>query len=106
MAKVTDKFFNWGPSTAADLATYKVYAARTGEGISYDTPAVEVGNVTRVYIGALANQGYEPLVNAEGEYDLGVSAVDNMGNESDIVILYAVPLDFVPPVAPVNPYVD
>lgn len=106
MARVGEKFFYWDASTASDVAGYRVYAAQAGAGIDYDTPSVDVGNVTEVNIGELANDGYAPLVDADGVFDLGVAAVDDMGNESHISIVANVPLDFVPPAAPTNPYVD
>ena len=98
MAKVVDKFFRWNASTSPDVVRYRVYVAQ--DAVSYDTAHVDVGNVTEVNLGQLANEGFEPLMNVEGEFNLGVSAFDNTGNESDIAVLSGVYLDFVAPAAP------
>lgn len=100
MARAGTKTFFWTASTAADVATYRVYATPDVEPITYSSDFVDVGLVTEVDLGALANDGFAPLVDAEGKFNLGVSAVDGMGNESDIAVRPSVPLDFVPPAAP------
>ena len=106
MARVGEKFLYWDASTASDVVGYRVYAADSSEILDYDTPYVDVGNVTMVNLGELANEGFAPLMDADGMFDLGISALDDMGNESHITVVENVPLDFVPPAAPTNPYVD
>jgi hypothetical protein len=100
MARAGTKTFFWTASTATDVATYRVYATEEAAPITYSSPHVDVGLVTEVDLGRLANEGFTPLVDAEGSYNLGVSALDGMGNESDIAVRPSVPLDFVPPAAP------
>ena len=98
MAKVVDKIFRWNASTSPDVVGYKLYVGT--DAIDYNTTSVDVGNITEVNLGALSNQGFGPLVNAEGTFNIGVSALDQVGNESDIAVLNGVVLDFVPPAAP------
>jgi hypothetical protein len=100
MARVASKTFFWTESAAADVVGYRVYVEPEGTPVSYNSPFVEAGAVTEVDLGELANGGFAPLVDAEGNFNLGVSAVDSIGNESDIVVLPSVPLDFVPPAPP------
>lgn len=100
MARAAEKLFFWEASSAADVETYLVYVEPEATPVTYDSPSTAVGLVTSVDLGELANSGFAPLVNAEGNFNLGVSAVDGAGNESDIAVLTAVPLDFVPPTPP------
>ncbi len=102
MARAGTKVLEWNPSTAPDVTTYWLYASPEADPITYDTEHTDVGLVTSVDLGELANSGFAPLVDADGKYNLGVSAIDDLGNESDIAVKPAVPLDFVPPDAPTN----
>lgn len=98
MGRVADRFFEWNKSTSEDVVAYRVYVSQ--QTVSYDSDFTEVGDVNRVNLGQLANEGFQPLVEAEGTYNLGVSALDGIGNESSIAVKSGVFLDFVPPVAP------
>jgi len=102
MARAGTKVLEWNPSPSTDVTTYWVRASDESVPITYDTEHVDVGLVTSADLGQLANDGYAPLVNADGKYNLGVSAIDDLGNESDIAVKPAVPLDFVPPEAPTD----
>lgn len=100
MARAGTKTFYWTASTAQDVESYRVYATQENTPISYSSPFVDVGLVTEVDLGKLANEGFTPLVDADGIFNLGVSAIDDLGNESDLAVKPSVPLDFVPPAAP------
>lgn len=100
MARAGTKTFYWTASTANDVENYRVYATEENTPISYSSPHRDVGLVTEVDLGALANEGFTPLIDADGLFNLGVAALDDMGNESDIAVKPSVPLDFVPPEAP------
>lgn len=96
--RAVTKIFKWNASVSPDVASYRVYVSQ-GE-VTYSSDFVNVGNVTQVDLGELANQGFMPLVDAEGVFNLGVSALDAVGNESAIAVKSGVFLDFVPPAAP------
>lgn len=98
--RAVSKVFKWTASVSSDVASYRVYVSEGDVPLDYDADFVNVGNVTEVDLGELANDGFMMLENAEGLYNLGVSAVDNIGNESAIAVKAGVFLDFVPPVAP------
>lgn len=100
MARVGTKEFYWTPSAAQDVVGYRVYVEPEANPITYSSPHVDVGDVVEVDLGALANGGFTVLAEADGTYNLGVSALDDMGNESDISVVASVPLDFVPPLPP------
>lgn len=98
--RAVSKVFKWNASISPDVAGYRVYVTEGAVAMSYSADFVNVGNVTQVDLGELADQGFNILENAEGVYNLGVSAFDQVGNESAIAVKAGVFLDFVPPAAP------
>ncbi len=90
MAKVKDKFLRFDPLAGAD--GYRVYYQEGGT-IDQDTsPNVDVGNV---------NDGismHNILGDVEANFEIGVVAYDDQGNEGDLAIIVTdYPFDFVPP---------
>lgn len=77
-----------------DLAAMRVYfKEETGEEITYDDPFVEfAGSETPL---ELTLPDDVPV--SDGTWRLGFTALDESGNESDIVDTGAIPFDFVPP---------
>lgn len=84
---------SWSASTSADVVGYVVYQA-VGEAPTYESPSVDVGNVTRVTL-PLAG-----LPAVEGQVVFGVVSKDGVGNLSDITVTAPVLIDVTPPVAP------
>ena len=79
---------------------YKLYWA-VGGGVSYNSDFSEVGNVTEVILPD--DIPSFPLVT--GDIELGVTAVNNTGNESDIT-KFSAPFDFAMPKAPTELMVE
>ncbi len=99
MAKIKKRTISWGASTAADVTGYKLYwAVGINAPVDYLSSFADVGNKTSVVIpdGVLNF----PLV--DDQMSLGVTAYDDIGNESDMTVLKNVPFDFVAPDAPTN----
>lgn len=97
MSKVKDHTITWTKSTSVDVVGYKVYYVPETETLNYASPNVEVGDVDTV--GIPVDLPDFPLI--DGIYKIGLSAVDDVGNESDI-IEKTVPFDLVAPDAPTN----
>lgn len=96
MSKILSTKLAFAPSESADVVGYKLYVAKDPEPVNYDSPSFDLGTKTEVYISAL------PGINQlDGVYNLGVTSVDDAGNESDMQIVEKVPLDFFAP-APVG----
>jgi hypothetical protein len=98
MAKIVKRKISWGASTAADTTGYKLYWS-VGEGatLDYNSDNADVGNVTSVIIPD--DIPTFPLV--EDIINVGATAYDDMGNESDMTVINA-PFDFTAPDAPTN----
>jgi hypothetical protein len=73
---------------------YKIYWV-VGKGVNYDSDFAEVGKVTEII---LPDQ-VPSFPNVAGKLELGVVAVDHIGNESDMTKLYG-PFSFSAPDAP------
>ena len=94
MAKVQKRKIHWNASNSPGVVGYKIYWV-VGKGVNYDSDFAEVGNVTEVILPDEVPSF--PVV--EGKVELGVVAVDHIGNESDMTKLYA-PFGFTAPDAP------
>ena len=94
MAKVQKRKIHWNASNSPAVVGYKIYWA-VGKGVNYDSDFAEVGNVTEVIL----PDEVPSFPIAAGNIELGLVAVDHIGNESDMTKLYA-PFGFTAPDAP------
>ena len=94
VAKVQKRKIHWNASNSPGVVGYKIYWA-IGKGVNYDSDFVEVGNVIKVIL----PDEVPSFPIAAGNIELGVVAVDHIGNESDMTKLYA-PFGFSAPDAP------
>lgn len=94
MAKVQKRKIHWNASNSPGVVGYKIYWA-VGMGVNYDSDFAEVGNVTEVIL----PDEIPSFPIAAGNIELGLVAVDHIGNESDMTKLYA-PFGFTAPDAP------
>ena len=93
MAKVNDVTLSFPPSESTDVVGYKLYLETSPTEVTHDSPSYDLGNNTSVLLNTM-------LGNIDGTFNIGVVAVDDVGNESDFSLMNDVPLDFVPPEAP------
>ena len=100
MSKIVSKNFSWDDANIASqgVVSFNVYYVKGGA-VDYASPKVSVAVVAGQATYTLAVPAQLPLT--EGQYQLGVSALDAAGNESDIAVLNS-PFDFTAPTAPVN----
>jgi hypothetical protein len=96
MAKVMNTRISFPPSESADVVGYKLYIEQAPGPVTYDSRSFDLGNKTEVYLSTL-----EGMDQVDGTYNIGVTAVDDASNESDMVVLENVALDFFAP-APVG----
>ena len=94
MAKIKSVSLTFPPSPSSDVVGYKVYmepipAAVTHSSPGFDLPGTSDVNLAEVLPG-----------DTDGTFNLGLVAIDDVGNESDFSLINAVPLEFVPPVSP------
>jgi Tfp pilus assembly protein PilZ len=96
MAKIKQRKVRWERSSTADVINYRLYWS-IGGGVAYHSDHADVGNVTEV---TLPNDvPLFPLTS--GEFELGISAINEAGNESELTKT-TVHVDFIVPEAPKN----
>ena len=86
--------------TSSNVAGYKLYWA-VDERVDYDSDCAEVGNVSEVILPT--DISVFPLVS--GEVELGVTAINYAGNESDMA-KFSASLDFTVPDPPIDLVVE
>jgi hypothetical protein len=94
MGKIRQKKIRWESSASSEVVSYKLYWSEDGE-VNYNSKSVEVGNVTEVIL----PNGVPSFPLLKGKIILGISAVNEAGNESDITKTTA-ELNFIVPDGP------
>ena len=97
MAKIVTKTIRFTPSTSPDVVTNKLYAEPVGTALTYDSPSWDVGNDVDAGDGKVYVDLGVYLVGYDGNYDIGIAAIDDGGNEATMQVLPDVPLDFLAP---------
>ena len=96
MAKMKKRKFRWGVSNSSQIVGYKLYWSEWG-GVDYDSKCVELGNVNEIVL----PDDVAAFTPANGPVEFGLTAVDELGNESDMARVYA-PYQFSVPEAPAD----
>jgi len=96
MAKMKKRILRWQASNSPQVIGYKLYWAQEG-GVTYASSHANLGNVTEV----LLPDGVESFSMGQGPVEFGVTAVDELGNESDMITLTA-PYQFSVPAPPMD----
>jgi hypothetical protein len=96
MAKIKKRRLVWEPSKSSSVIGYKLYWAKEGE-VSYDSPYAMIGNVTEVFLPEQVSSF--PIM--DGSIHLGITAINEIGNESDMIMV-ATPFQFSVPEAPTS----
>jgi hypothetical protein len=97
MAKIISKKLIFDELDMSGVASFNIYYAKTPEVITYETPFVTMPMVAGQTAYEVNIPAMVPVL--EGEYNLGIAAVDGSGNISDIDVLTSF-FDFTPPAAP------
>ena len=95
------KMLKFKASDSPDVVNYKLYIEETPNPVTYDSENVDLGNVANAdgYI-VVDLSTFPELTTKDGTYNLGVTAIDDAGNESSMSKADNVPLDFVAPDPP------
>ncbi len=94
MARIRRTKLSWKPSGSELVVSYRLYWSK-GQAVSYDANFFELGNVNEVYLPDVLKH----IPKYGVSIFLGISAVDQYGNESDITPLNA-PYRPIVPAAP------
>lgn len=83
------------PSGSPDVVGYKLYVKESPDAVDYDSEVFDLGNDTSIDLSTLPD-----MTTKDGVYNLGITAVDDAGNESSMSVIADVALDFVQPDPP------
>lgn len=100
MAKIKKRKLAWKSSTSAQVVGYKLYWSEGGK-VDYDSPSAKLGNINEIVLPDDV-EGFEKI---NGPVELGITAVDELGNESDLVTLKT-PYQFNVPQAPSDLWIE
>ena len=84
MAKIKKRRLHWKASQSAQVVGYKLYWSDSGK-VDYDAPSAMLGNVTEV----LLPDGVDGFSPGQGPVEFGITAMDELGNESDMITFSA-----------------
>ena len=95
MALVKSAVLNIPASGSPDIVGYKLYIEPAETPVSYASESFLLGDVDQVDLSLLPG-----FTTRDGRYNIGVSSVDDAGNESSMSVLDDIALDFVAPDPP------
>lgn len=96
MAKIKKRTLRWNPSPSNQVVGYVLYWSEDDD-VDYGSNSVKLGNVTEVVL----PDDVKGLDDVDGPVEIGIAAVDEVGNESDLVTL-KMPFQFKVPQAPTD----
>jgi len=92
MSKVKELQLSFPPSPSPDVVGYKLYMVESPAVVDYNSESFDLGNNTTIDMASLPG-----MTTKDGVYNIGVTAVDDAGNESSMSKADNIPLDFVAP---------
>ncbi len=95
MAKVKNVTLSFPASGSQDVIGYKLYMEPAPTEVTYTSQSFDLGNNTSIDLASLPG-----MSTTDGVYNLGITAIDDAGNESSFSLISDVPLDFLAPDAP------
>ena len=100
MAKIKRRKLKWIQSDSAQVVGYKLYWSENGA-VDYDSQCAVLGNVTEIIL----PDGVSSFTPNGGPIEFGITALDELGNESDMITVKA-PYQFNVPKAPEDLYIQ
>ena len=94
MGKIKQRTLRWTGSESPQVVGYKLYWEEGGD-VTYDSSSAILGNVTEVVL----PDDVDDFKPDNGPIEFGIVAVDELGNESDLITISA-PYQFKIPHAP------
>ena len=100
MAKIKRRKLTWIASDSPQVVGYKLYWSENGP-VNYYSKCVNLGNVTEIVLPDDVNS----FIPGGGPVEFAITALDELGNESDMITLKA-PYQFNVPKAPEDLYLQ
>jgi len=100
MAKIKKRKLKWIASGSSQVVGYKLYWSENGA-VNYSSKCAALGNVTEIVL----PDDVDSFMSGGGPVEFAITAVDELGNESDMITLKA-PYQFNVPKAPEDLYLQ
>ncbi len=100
MAKIKKRRLRWTASSSSQVVGYKLYWSENGA-VNYESRCVTLANITEIVL----PDDVDSFTPAGGPLVFGITALDELGNESDMTTLVA-PYQFNVPKAPQDLYLQ
>jgi predicted transcriptional regulator len=100
---VKQKRIRWTASIAADVVAHRVYVAKDPDMPTYSSLHVEVAMPKTEVLAP--NDFPAGTFSEDVVYNIGITAVDDVGNESNMEVASS-PFDFIAPDAPTNVIIE
>ena len=100
MAKIKRRKLKWIASDSSQVVGYKLYWSENG-GVNYDSQCAILGNITELIL----PDDVKSFTPNGGPIEFGITALDELGNESDMITVKA-PYQFIVPKAPEDLYMQ
>ena len=100
MAKIKKRRLRWTASDSAQVVGYKLYWSESSD-VNYDSKCTTLGNITEIVL----PDDVDSFKPEGGPIVFGITALDELGNESDMTTLVA-PYQFNVPKAPDDLYLQ
>ena len=104
MALIKDVFLDFNPSDSPDVVGHNLYVTLAPAPVDavdangdYTAQSFDIGMDSHVDLNDIPG-----FPTADGVYNLGITAVDDVGNESSMLVVPDVPLDFTAPNPPTS----
>ena len=94
MAKIKKRRLRWNASSSNQVVGYRLYWIE-GKGVNYRSKHVDLGNVTDLTL----PDDVPDLMPCRGPIEFGITAIDELGNESNMAVV-AAPYQFNVPEPP------
>ena len=95
------KTIKFPPSSSPDVVGYRLYLEEAPNEVTYDSEFIDLGNpVDPSGLVVVDLTQFSELTTKDGVYNIGITAIDDAGNESSMSKASDVPLDFVAPDPP------
>ena len=95
MSKIKSVTLSFPGSDSQDVVGYKLYVSKVPADVNYESQAFDLGTNTSIILNSFP--GMEGI---DDVYNIGVTAIDDAGNESSMSVVNNVPLDFLAPNPP------
>ena len=97
MATVKELWMDINPGGSPDRTGHRLYMEESPNPVTVDSPSWDLGNDLSIDLSKLGG-----MTSKSGTYNFGLTTIDGVGNESSMIVVEGVVIDFVAPDPPIG----